>query len=179
LDRTVGKDKKARKSKPKPRFLARRRKYNPLDGVVELIASAERYDKSRHGAVDATRVMSHVLDVADKAQLQAIVNAGSRFSDEWKRAASERCALAAVDVPNLDAASVTTAPATVAPAGRVKSADEITAIAIRVRRNTINADLIALCDWVLAAAVDAASRLRLHGGGDPGNPRHFAHIVPP
>ena len=45
-------------------LLAQRRKYNPLDGVVELIASAERYDKSRHGAVDATRVMTHVLDVA-------------------------------------------------------------------------------------------------------------------
>ena len=39
-----------------------------------------------------------------------------------------------------------------APDSRVNSAEEIMAIAIRARRNTINADVVALCDWVLATA---------------------------
>jgi hypothetical protein len=161
LDKTVGKDKRARKSKPKPRFLAPKRKCTPLDAVVEMIASAERLDKSRHGTSDETRVMRLVLEAADRPQLRAIVDAGSRLSDEWKRAAAERWESAALDVRNVEGASITAAPAA-APRPPSKSTDEITAIALRVRRNTTNADVVALCDWVLAAARYEANALGAH-----------------
>src|SRR6266566_3162925 len=74
--------------KPKPGPAPKRRTDSPLDGVQELIASAENYYRSR-GKVDELGVVARVVEAANREQLQAIVD-WPRFGGALKQAAAER-----------------------------------------------------------------------------------------
>jgi ParB-like chromosome segregation protein Spo0J len=161
----VGKDGKSRTA-PKPTPVPK--PASPLDGVHQLITDAEAYHKNR-GVVDEAKVVAHVVELATKEQLEAIIGS-PRFGGAYKTAANAR--IESTSTPERSAAAgkqlspdeASSAPP-VTSAG-VKSPTEILEIARRVRARETRSELIDLCDWVIAYAIPMVTASKVQVGAD-------------